>query len=320
MIQATVDRIAPIIPPERVLVVTGDIYANLVAEQLPQVPAENIICEPDGRGTAPCIGLAALYLRRRDPDAVMAVLSADHYIQDADELCSQLTLGEEMARQNYLVTLGMKPTIPSTGYGYIQVGDQLRQQNNLGVFRVQAFVEKPDAATAQAYLQDGHYLWNGGMFIWQVEQILQELSLHAPKLAAILTLFDQMIGTVDEQAILRTLWSMIKPQAIDVAVMEKTQHAVVIPSDVGWNDLGDWAALLTTLNNDLHGNSVLGNHIGVDTRDSLVYGNGRLVATIGVEDMLIVDTPDALLICARDRAQDVKAMVSRLEGQHQKLR
>jgi mannose-1-phosphate guanylyltransferase len=320
MIQETVSRIETIIPPERVLVVTGTMYASLVAEQLPQLPLENIICEPDGRGTAPCIGLAALYLRHRDPEAVMAVLSADHYIQHADQLCEQLMLGAEMARQDYLVTLGMKPTIPSTGYGYIQVGDHLHQQDDLDVFHVEAFVEKPDAATALAYLNDGNYLWNGGIFVWEAEQILQELALYQNKLATILALFDRAIGTANEQTILQSLWSSIEPQAIDVAVMEQTRRAVVIPSDIGWNDVGDWAALAMTMHNDAQGNSVLGNHIGVETSDSLVYGNGRLVATIGIEGMLIIDTPDVLLVCARERAQDVKAIVAGLDGKHEALR
>lgn len=320
MIQETVSRIAPIIPPERVLIVTGAVYINLVVEQLPQIPLENIICEPYGCGTAPCIGLAALYLRQRDPEAVMAVLSADHHIEHADELCAQLTLGDEMAQQDYLVTLGMKPTAPSTGYGYVQVGEQLCQRDTLGVFQVAAFVEKPDAATAQDYLRDGNYLWNGGMFVWKADQILHELARYQPELSTTLTLFDKVIGTIDEQSILRALWSTIEAQAIDTAVMEKTQRAVVIPSAVGWNDVGDWAALASTLNNDAQGNSVLGNHISVDTTDSLVYGNGRLVATIGVDNMLIVDTPDVLLICARERAQEVKAVVSKLKDQYEALR
>jgi mannose-1-phosphate guanylyltransferase len=320
MLQETVSRIESIIPPERVLIVTGAVYINLVVEQLPQVPLENIICEPYGRGTAPCIGLAALYLRQRDPEAVMAVLSADHHIEDADHLCEQLTLGAEMAQQDYLVTLGMKPTMPSTGYGYIQLGNQIRQQGELGVFNVEAFVEKPDAATAQTYVNEGNYLWNGGIFIWKADQILQELALYQAELSNTLAVFDKVIGTMDEQSILRALWSTIKPQAIDTAVMENTQRAVVIPSDVGWNDVGDWAALASTLSNDAQGNSVLGNHVSVDTTDSLVYGNGRLVATIGVDNMLIVDTPDVLLICARERAQEVKAVVSKLQDQYEALR
>ena len=319
MLQETVDRTLPIIPPERVFVATGATYRDLVAAQLPDVPPENILLEPAGRGTAPCIGLAALHLRRRDPDAIMAVLSADHRLERADLFCEILTVGAAMARRGELVTLGIQPNAPATGYGYIQRGALLHQQGAHHVFRVQAFAEKPDAARARAYLASGTYFWNAGMFVWRADRILEELAMHRTTLAGALALIDAAIGTVDQQSVLEAIWRDIENVAIDVAVMERTTRAAVIPADLGWSDVGDWAALAETLPRDEHGNAIVGTHVGLSTRNSLIYGNGRVVATIGVEDLVIVDTHDVLLICPRDRAQDVKAMVAQICKQHGSL-
>ena len=319
MLQETVDRTLPIIPPERVFVATGAAYADLVAEQLPDVPRENILSEPTGRGTAPCIGLAALHLRRRDPNAIMAVLSADHRVERGDLFCDVLTLGAGMAQQGSLVTLGITPTAPSTGYGYIHRGEMIHAEGINAVYRVKAFVEKPDAERARSYIESGNYFWNAGMFVWRADRILEELSIHRPALARALTLIDAAIGTMHEQAVLEAVWRDIENVAIDVAVMERTAHAAVIPADLGWSDVGDWASLADTLPRDANGNAIVGTYVGVDTYNSLIYGNGRVVATIGIEDLLIVDTHDVLLICPRARAQDVKAMVACVHQQYGNL-
>lgn len=319
MLQETVDRTLPIIPPERVYVATGAAYVDLVMEQLPDVPRENILLEPAGRGTAPCIGLAALHLRRRDPNAVMAVLSADHRVERADQFCDVLKIGEQMAQQGNLVTLGIQPTAPSTGYGYIQRGEQLDEQGEFAVFRVQSFAEKPNEERARSYIESGTYYWNAGMFVWRADRILDELAAHRPTLASALTVIDAGIGTAHERAVLEAVWHGIENVAIDIAVMERTAHATVIPADLGWSDVGDWASLADTLPRDDYGNAISGTHVGVDTYNSLIYGNGRVVATIGIEDMVIVDTHDVLLICPRARAQDVKAMVAQIHKQHRGL-
>lgn len=316
MLQATVERTLPIIRPERVYVATGEAYADLVAEQLPEVPRENILVEPAGRGTAPCIGLAALHLRRRDPDAVMAVLSADHRIEDAAGLCAALAAGERAARQGFLVTLGITPDEPSTGYGYIRRGELLADDGAWRVFRVGAFAEKPGAEQARAYLAGGDYLWNAGMFVWRADRILAELAAHRPQVAGPLALIEAALGGPLERAILRAVWPRIENVAIDVAVMERTGRAVVIPADLGWSDVGDWAALADALGRDEHGNAVVGASVGLGTRNSLIYGGERVIATLGVSDLLIVDTPDALLICSREHAQDVKALVAQVRAQH----
>ena len=319
MLQQTVDRILPIIPPEHIFVVTGMVYAEMVAEHLPNVPDENIIVEPSGKGTAPCIGLGALHILNHDPDAVMAVLSSDHIVQRADRLRDVLTVGEYAAEKGHLVTIGIHPSSPATGYGYIKRGDLLYEEGGYSAYRVAAFVEKPDEQRARDYVRNGDHYWNAGMFVWRADRILAELEAHAPGVAVPLRQIKGAIGTEAEQSALMRAWSEVESIAIDVAVMERTDDAAVIPADLAWSDVGDWAALADILPRDGAGNAIVGNFVGLDTTNSLVYSDGRVVATIGLQDMLIVDTPDVLLICPRSRAQDVKAMVSRLKSNHGQL-
>lgn len=319
MLQETARRVLPLIPYERIMVVTGPAYAELVCEQLPELPPENVLVEPSGRGTAPAIGLGALHIRRRDPEGVMAVLSADHSVERPDRFCQQLAVGETMARQGYLVTLGITPDAPATGYGYIEGGELVYAAEGERVQRVRRFVEKPDLARAQEYLASGGFYWNAGMFVWSAECILRELACFEPVLSQGLTVINGHLHTPRAQEVLEQIWPDMPNVAIDTAVMERTSHAVVIPSDIGWSDVGDWAALSELLARDPDGNTVVGSCVHIDTRNTLVYGNGRLVATIGLEDLVIVDTHDVLLICPRERAQDVKAMVAEIRKRHGSL-
>jgi mannose-1-phosphate guanylyltransferase len=319
MLQETVARILPLIPHDRIYVVTGAVYGDLVREQLPELPPANLLIEPSGKGTAPAIGLGALHIRRRDPKALMAVLSADHGIEQQELFRQQLAVGATMAEQGFLVTLGIKPSTPATGYGYIESGELLYAGEGQQVFRVKRFVEKPSLERAQSYVAGGTFFWNAGMFVWGAERILDELARHEPLLAQGLTVISGHLGTHNEHKVLEDIWPSMPNIAIDVAVMERTEHAVVIPADIGWSDVGDWAALAEILPQDGDGNTVLGKSVNIDTRNTLIYGNGRLVATIGVEDLLIVDTHDVLLICPRERAQDVKAIVAEIRRQHSRL-
>lgn len=319
MLQETVKRILPLIPSDRIYIVTGSMYANLVREQLPELPADNLLIEPSGKGTAPAIGLGALHIRRRDPNAVMAVLSADHGIERDDVFRQQLVIGSVMAKQGFLVTLGIKPTVPATGYGYIESGDILYDDDDQKVFRVMRFVEKPSLERAQSYLESGTFFWNAGMFVWSVESIMGELQRFEPELAQNLTTIDDHLSDGSGQQVLENVWPSMPNIAIDVAVMERTKHAVVIPADIGWSDVGDWAALADILPRDSHGNVVQGVSVSIDTRNTLIYGDKRLVATIGIQDLVIIDTHDVLLICPRERAQDVKAMVAEIRRQYSSL-
>jgi mannose-1-phosphate guanylyltransferase len=319
MLQETVARILPLIPHDRIYVVTGAVYGDLVREQLPELPPANLLIEPSGKGTAPAIGLGALHIRRRDPKALMAVLSADHGIEQQELFRQQLAVGATMAEQGFLVTLGIKPSTPATGYGYIESGELLYAGEGQQVFQVKRFVEKPSLERAQSYVASGTFFWNAGMFVWGAERILDELARHEPLLAQGLTVISGHLGTHNEHKVLEDIWPSMPNIAIDVAVMERTERAVVIPADIGWSDVGDWAALAEILPQDGDGNTVLGKSVNIDTRNTLIYGNGRLVATIGVEDLLIVDTHDVLLICPRERAQDVKAIVAEIRKQHSRL-
>ncbi|RME76238.1 MAG: mannose-1-phosphate guanylyltransferase [Chloroflexi bacterium] len=317
MIQATVNRVLPLTAVEKIYIAANRDYAPLIQHQLPDLPPENIIQEPSGKNTAPCIGLGALHMAQQDE--VMAVLPADHFIADEEGFRQALLAAEQVAREGYLVTLGIQPTQPETGYGYIHRAEPLGRYNNHTVYRAARFLEKPDLPTAQRFVDTGEYYWNGGIFIWQVSTLLEAYRRYMPEFARQLDALGQAIQAGQP---IDGIWSQIQAQSIDIGVMEKADRVAVVPVDIGWNDVGSWAALY-----DVHAsgnedqNVVLGTeHIGVDTRGALVHGNGRLVATIGLDDVIIVDTDDALLVCARDRAQEVKQIVDWLkENQRREL-
>ncbi|MBI4758355.1 MAG: mannose-1-phosphate guanylyltransferase [Chloroflexi bacterium] len=320
MLQETINRIQPLISQRDIFVVTNSAYADIAAVQLPAVPRGNIIVEPEGHGTAPCIGLAALYIKRIDFDDVVAVLSADHLIAKAAAFRQALVAAEEVARQGYLVVLGMRPSSPQTGYGYIGRGDLLGSYNGHQVFKVAQFSEKPDRETAERYLRSGSYFWNGGIFIWRNDVILEEIAKHLPDLYRQLLELEPSLGTEKWEPTLKRIWKGVADETIDFGVMERTDRAAVIPVDVGWSDVGDWATLADLLPADRENNVVVGHHVGYDTTGCLVYGPPqRLIATIGLRDIIIVDAGDAILICPRERAQDVKTLVNKLK-QEKKLK
>jgi mannose-1-phosphate guanylyltransferase len=293
--------------------VTGEDYTDVVRQQVPQVPAANIIGELEGHGTAPCIGLSALYLRRLDPEAVMAVLTADHYIEKAGELRRALEVAARVAEEGRLVTLGIQPNRPATGYGYIHRSDKLAQVSGLDVYRVEKFTEKPDLATAQAFVESGRYYWNSGMFIWEVSAILREFEKLMPRFYAQLMEIDAALGTAEERAVLERVWPQVENETIDYGIMERAEDVAVIPVDIGWSDVGSWTTLFELLLADSEGNVVVGEHVGLDTKGCLIHGSRRLVATIGLEDTIVVDTEDALLVCPNERAQEVRDLVRKLK-------
>jgi len=321
MFQHSVDRVAELLPPERIFVATGAEQVAVLAEQAPELPFGNFIVEPSGRGTAPCIGLGALHLRRKDPAAVMAVVTADHYIQDAARFRQALAAAQQVAQAGHLVTLGITPSAPATGYGYIEQGEPLATVDGFPVFRVDRFTEKPDLDTAIRMVESGRYSWNSGMFIWRVDRIMEEFERQMPGFARQLAQIDAALGGADAQATLERIWSQVSKQTIDYGVMEHARDVAVIPVDIGWSDVGSWASVAELWPADGDGNVVNGPHIGVDTRDTLVFGGQRLIATIGVEGLIIVDTGDALLVCQRGREQEVREIVNRLktEGRQEYL-
>ena len=315
MFQEAVARLFPLFQPDRIFVVSGADHVPTMREQVPELPAENFIVEPAGHGTAPCIGLSALYLRRLDADVIMAVLTADHFIEKSETFRQALAAAGHLARQGRLVTLGIKPAFPSTGYGYILRDERLGDLGGLEAYRVKRFTEKPDQPTARKFLATGRYYWNSGMFIWRVADVMAEFERQMPLFFSQLNEIDAALGTAREKEVLGRVWQDVEHQTIDYGIMEGARNVAVIPVDIGWSDVGSWATLLDILPGDADGNVVTGRHLGVDTRRTLVFSANKLVATVGLEDMIVVDTGDALLVCPRDRAQDVKKIVDALKAQ-----
>jgi mannose-1-phosphate guanylyltransferase len=315
MFQHAVDRIAPIFPPERILVVTSAEHVGQLRAQALDLPGESFIVEPMGRGTAPAIGLGALHIQQRDADATMVVLTADHYIRRVERFRRLLLAADEVARDGHLVTLGIEPDFPSTGYGYIKQGEQVTVVDGFPTFRVERFTEKPDVETAEEMVDSGNYAWNSGMFIWQVERIMAEFARQMPGFFEQLQQVEAVLGTAEAKATLGQVWPQVEKETIDYGVMEGAEDVVVIPADIGWSDVGSWSSMQDIMDADEQGNVVVGQHLGVDTQDTIIYGGERLIATIGLEGMVVVETGDAVLVCPQEREQEVREIVHRLREQ-----
>ncbi len=319
ILRETVDRIRPLVPADRTLVVTGRSHAAEVIRQLPEIPPANILIEPVGRNTAPCIGLAALHILSRARDEVMLVLPSDHRIGDDAAFRRILkAAAAEAAQGDRLVTIGIRPTGPETGYGYIEQGAPASTLGSEGVYRVRSIREKPPREAAERYLAQGGFSWNSGMFVWKAATILAAIERFLPDLNRGLTRIREAIGTEREEAVVAETYAGLQAISIDYGVMEKAGDVLVIPGEFGWSDLGSWDALWEVSPKDADGNAVRGEFIGVDTADSLVHSPGKAVALIGVRDLIVVDTGDALLVCRRGRSQDVRRVVEELERRGRK--
>jgi mannose-1-phosphate guanylyltransferase len=312
LFQDAVRRIKPLVGLDYVLVVAGSRIVEELRRQEPCIPEANFIVEPAGMGTAPCIGLAAVHLAGRSPESVMVVLTADHHIGDVRGFHAALRTAVDAAFKGHLVTLGVKPTEPSTGYGYIEHGDPIDRVRELGVLHVSRFTEKPDGATAVEMVRSGRYSWNSGMFVWRVDRILEEFRSHMPELYDQLVVIGDAIGSPSYREVLEASWGHVPRETIDYGVMEKARDVVVVPVDVGWSDLGTWSSVMSLLPGDSDGNVVRGRHLGIDTRNSLIIGGDRLIATVGVRDLIVVDTGEALLICDKAQDQRVRDLVKML--------
>ncbi len=316
LFQSTLDRLEGFIPADRILVVTTAEQADELKKQAPQLSQSNFLIEPEPRGTASVIGLAATVLLKRDPEAVMLVQTSDHFIRNHENFRQVMRIAVQVARKDYLVTLGIAPTFPSTGYGYIQRGVALQEQFDYPVYRVLKFTEKPDEATAEAMLAGGDFSWNSGMFIWRVDRILEEFSLQMPELKETLDRIGAAWGTPDQGKALKTEWLRLKSETIDYGIMEHASNVAVLPaSGLEWSDVGSWDSLFDVLVPDEHGNVVVNSEkMLLDTRDSLVYSTQKkLIVTIGLDNVVIVDTPDALLVCRSDQAQQVRQVIDNLK-------
>jgi mannose-1-phosphate guanylyltransferase len=316
MLQRTVQRILPL-QPERILVVTNEQQAKETARQLQefhQVPID-IIEEPVGRNTAPAIGLAAAIIASHAPDGVMVVLPADHFIVDEQAFRETISAGIEEAHKGALVTLGITPTKPETGYGYIEAK---KGTGGSGAAPVLRFVEKPDRIKAQEFLLSGNFYWNSGMFIWRASVISTQITRFMPELAgqlAKLNYSEVPWELAELKPQITAIYGDVPAESIDFGVMERADNVLVIPANIGWSDVGSWSALPEVVADDDRGNVVINakDIVTIDATDCLVYGDDRLVALVGVQGITVVNTPDALLVCATDRAQDVKKIVEELD-------
>ena len=315
IIQYTVDRISPLVAREKILIVTGASHADQIKEQLPQIPPENILIEPVGRNTAPCIGLATIHIQKKNPDAVMCVLPSDHLIADTEGFLASLIAARETAKmRDCLVTVGIKPRWAETGYGYMERGTITATTGETKIYSVRSFREKPDAATAQTFLKNDTFFWNSGMFIWRASTLLNAIHKLLPGLYEGLATIGEAIGTDGEARVLSEVYGGIESVSIDYGVMEKAPDVVMLEGDFGWNDIGSWDALWDVLEKDTKGNVTRGKVVRSRASNCLVHSPDKLVALVGVEDLIVVETKDALLVCRRGSSQDVKMVVEYLEG------
>ncbi len=309
MFQVTVERLRDLLPMARIFVVTGEEMAKALHQSTPSLPFENFIIEPFGRDSGPAAGLGVFQIAKRDPQAVIAILSADHHIANEEAFLQALRAAEVYARQGYIVTLGIPPSYPATGFGYIERGEQLGEAYGLAVYRSLRFTEKPDEATAAVFLSKNTYSWNAGMFIMTAERAKQEFARQQPAMYALL---ERAVAQPEE---LPALWGQIQKLSLDYAIMEGAEQVAVIPVQMGWSDVGTWSTLFEVLARDEDDNAVRGGeHIRIDTRSTLIVSE-RLVVTIGVSNLVIVDTGDVVLVCDKDRAQDVREVVKQLKAQ-----
>ena len=318
LIQDTVGRISSIISAENIWVITNEQHAFETCYQLKKMgfPPSQLLTEPIARNTSAAIGYSAKILSQRNPDAIMAVFPADHVITTIEPFLKLLKQAETIANENHLVTLGIKPTSPETGYGYIKQGKAIEENS----FKVDRFIEKPDKLTAEKYLKEGSYYWNSGIFVWKVSTLLNEISLYLPKLHEQLEELTSNTAPIKGKYPYQKLsesgkkiFHSLESVSIDHGVMEKSTNVAVLPAEIEWNDVGTWTSLAEISKNDSHGNVINGNVVSVENSDSIIQAENRLVAALGLKNIIVVDTPDALLVCAKERAQDIKKIVEKIK-------
>ena len=308
MIQMTVERLNKKIPIKDIYVVTGNSQVDLIKYNLPELPEENIIEEPFGMNTAPCIALSAEYLSHRYPsDEVMTVFAADHLIKDTKEFLRTLDIAESAAKKNNLVTFGIKPEYPSTGYGYVEAGEKIEDE----MFNVKQFKEKPDYKMAKSFIEAGNFYWNSGMFAWKLDTILSAFKTYLPKISNLLTIISQKRKADGINVDIKEEYAQMPKLPIDIGIMEQAEKRIVIPVDYGWSDVGGWRAVYDISGKDDNGNIFKCEEINIDSKKNLIISN-KFIALIGVEDLIVVETDDAILISKKDRSEEVKKVIDEL--------
>jgi mannose-1-phosphate guanylyltransferase len=315
LLQATVARVEPLVAPERIWVITGQDQSEATRRQLPMIPSGNIVGEPGPRDTAPCVGLAAAILQHVDPEALMLVVPADHVIKPASAFQKTIRLAIEIVERepDALVTLGVRPTRPETGYGYIERGELVETRESIGISRVKLFREKPDKATAEAFLASGQFAWNAGVFLWRAATIRSELSEHRPDIGAAVERIAHAIGSPDESLVIEREYNALPRVPIDKAVLEHARRVYVLEVTYDWSDVGDWRSLAELLPSDLHCNTMQGPVHALDAkRCTVIADDGKLIALLGTEDLVVVQSQGATLVAARDQLDNLKKLVEGL--------
>jgi mannose-1-phosphate guanylyltransferase len=322
LLQQTVDRLAPLASPERMWLVAGASHAVEISRQLPELPASRLIIEPAPRGTGPAIALAATLIAREKPNAILGSFAADHIVRDSTQFESSVLTAIEAAKQGLLVTIGVTPTRPVTGYGYIERTDEIfLRHDGHTAFIASGFVEKPDRETAAQFVQSGRYFWNSSMFVSRADVLLATMKTVQPDLSSALSRILEAWDSEDRDEILASEWQRLSTTTIDQGIMEKIDRFAVVPASMGWSDVGDWNGIGELIDPDRDANCVKGDLLQHDSSNCVVWSEtGRLVALVGVHELAIVDTPDALLIVDRTHAQDVRQIVEMLEARRSDLK
>ena len=324
MMQIAADRISKIVPWENIIVVTNQRYTEDIKKQLPQVLSENIISEPEKKDTALAMLVGALYAKSKDPEAVVINSASDHIVSDSAEFVRVMKAAADVANNNdYLVTVGITPQYPTSAFGYIKVGPEIRKINRgLNLFKVDSFTEKPNLATAIAFISTGSYFWNANMYVWSAKELKKSFKEHMPEMYKLTEKLDTLKSKEFHKA-LAAIYKAAESISIDYAISEKANNLVLIPGDFGWNDVGDWKVVYDLGKKDLAGNVIVGeaeniHSLAINSHSNLIHTDNRLVALYGVNDMIVVDTDEILMICPKDKSQDVKKLVTRLKEEHKK--
>ncbi len=319
MLQETVDRVLPFYPVRDIYISTNEIYAEEVKKELPELPIKNIILEPAFRERASSIALASAIFSHDDKDSAMAVFPSDHYVKNTDKLIKILKESEKFLQKypDYLIIVGVKPTSAETGYGYIQYGEKKKFQSDsnssLSFFQVEKFIEKPDLETAQGYFQKGNFLWNSAIYIWRASAINERIKKYIPDTYKRLCRIRDSVNSDQYESILKKEYPLMDMISIEYGVMENDDKTVIVSDDIGWSDIGSWSVLKDSLAGISDNHYVKGEHFDIESKNLLVYGSKKLITTIGVKDLIIVDTDDVIMICDKNNTQLVKKAVEGLE-------
>jgi mannose-1-phosphate guanylyltransferase len=313
LLKRTIYRLLGVIEPDNIFIVAGQAHEEELIPQTGNISKRNIILEPMSRNTLPCIGLAGLYIKRRDDSGVIAILPGEQLVEDEAEFQRIITRAAKAGLEHRsVVTLGIKPTFPATRFGYVRTGEEVSREDDIPVFKSLGFTEKPNMEKAEEFCSGGEYFWNSGIFILPVTLLFRMISAFAHDVYEHLAIIDNAIGTSGEFETISRVYKNIRSISIDYAIMEKAENVLIIPADIGWNDMGTWTEVAETWEKDSDSNACFGRHVGIDSSDCVIYSPNKLVTTVGVRDLIIVSTPAAVLVCHKDRADDVKKLAHKV--------